>query len=384
LSKRILYIIYSNPAVYPPLEHSSRIFADAGWDVLFLGARVIGNERLQFKPHPKIAVWAFPPATSGGLWLKCHYALFVLWTIVRAVLWRPDWVYASDLWSTLPAWLLKKAGFRILYHEHDPPQTDGRSISWTKRIVFRARRAIARDSALCVLPGSGRADVFRRETGTDRPVTVVWNVPSVTEISSARPMEGARGDLVLVYHGSLAPSRLPITLIEAVLRLDGVRLHATGYEVPGHRGYADHIKRIVADRRREGSVMFHDPMPRHELMLHGPTGHVGISLLPREMADPDFPSMLGPSNKPFDYMSLGMALLVTDLPDWKEVFVDGGYGMACDPSSVESVQAVLRWFLENPDRTRQMGELGRERILDEWNYEKAFGKALAAIERGPA
>ena len=33
--KRVVYVQYTNPAAYPPLEHSSRILADAGWQVLF-------------------------------------------------------------------------------------------------------------------------------------------------------------------------------------------------------------------------------------------------------------------------------------------------------------------------------------------------------------
>jgi hypothetical protein len=30
--KRVLYLQYTNPAGYPPLEHSSGILADSGWD----------------------------------------------------------------------------------------------------------------------------------------------------------------------------------------------------------------------------------------------------------------------------------------------------------------------------------------------------------------
>jgi hypothetical protein len=32
--KRILYVQYTNPVGYPPLEHSSRILADAGLQIL--------------------------------------------------------------------------------------------------------------------------------------------------------------------------------------------------------------------------------------------------------------------------------------------------------------------------------------------------------------
>jgi hypothetical protein len=37
LENKILYLQYTNPAAYPPLEHNSRILANEGWQVLFLG-----------------------------------------------------------------------------------------------------------------------------------------------------------------------------------------------------------------------------------------------------------------------------------------------------------------------------------------------------------
>lgn len=54
--KRILYIQYTNPAGYPPLEHSSRILADAGWQVLFLGTGALGAAALRFPPHSNVRV----------------------------------------------------------------------------------------------------------------------------------------------------------------------------------------------------------------------------------------------------------------------------------------------------------------------------------------
>ena len=45
-ARRILYVQFTNPAAYPPLEHSARILADAGWDVMFLGTGALGADRL--------------------------------------------------------------------------------------------------------------------------------------------------------------------------------------------------------------------------------------------------------------------------------------------------------------------------------------------------
>lgn len=82
--------------------------------------------------------------------------------------------------------------------------------------------------------------------------------------------------------------------------------------------------------------------------------------------------MTGASNKPFDCLACGLALLVSDLPDWREMYVTPGYGLTCDPDNPETIATALRWFLEHPDEMRAMGKRGRQRILEEWNYERQF------------
>ena len=63
--RRILYIQYTNPAGYPPLEHSSRLLANAGCEVLFLGTGALGAEALRFPPHPRIMVKQMPFCPAG-------------------------------------------------------------------------------------------------------------------------------------------------------------------------------------------------------------------------------------------------------------------------------------------------------------------------------
>jgi hypothetical protein len=42
-------------------------------------------------------------------------------------------------------------------------------------------------------------------------------------------------------------------------------------------------------------------------------------------------------------MAAGLALLVSDLPDWKKMFVDPAF-LPVTPSDVGSVLAALTWF----------------------------------------
>jgi glycosyltransferase involved in cell wall biosynthesis len=106
---------------------------------------------------------------------------------------------------------------------------------------------------------------------------------------------------------------------------------------------------------------------------------VGIACMPIETTDPNFKSMAGASNKVFDYMACGLALLVSDIPEWHEMYVEPGYGRSCDPLDTESIAAALRWFYENRERTCEMGELARQRIFSEWNYENQFAPVLRQI-----
>ncbi|NEQ86890.1 MAG: glycosyltransferase family 4 protein [Moorea sp. SIO2I5] len=114
---------------------------------------------------------------------------------------------------------------------------------------------------------------------------------------------------------------------------------------------------------------------RAELLEKCHSSDVGLSLFPAKSLQP----MPGASNKPFDYLACALPLLVSDLPDWKEMYVEPGYGLAANPEDPESIARALRWYLEHPKEMREMGENGRKRILEEWNYEKQFEAVIKVI-----
>src|SRR5216684_195964 len=120
-AQRILYVQYTNPAGYPPLQHSSRLLAASGWSVLFLGTHAFGTAALQFPVHPMIRVLQMQRVEAG--WRqKLHFAAFGLWTLYWIVRWRPTVVYVSDPLAA-PVGLLANLITRtpVIYHEHDSP-----------------------------------------------------------------------------------------------------------------------------------------------------------------------------------------------------------------------------------------------------------------------
>ena len=374
---RILYVQFTNPGAYPPLEHSSRILADAGWQVLFLGTGALGADRLRFASHPRIEVRQLRFQNAG--WRqKLHYIRFCMWCVWWALRWRPDWIYASDMLScpaALGLTFLRSA--QLLYHEHDSPST--RPSTAFGRLCHAARRRCAGRARLCVLPNHERATRFIFETKPGNPVEVVWNCPLKSEVISASASKSSQG-LRLLYHGSIVPERLPLSVLDALVLLPAdVTLTVVGYETIGSRGYISRLGRRASELKISERLTFVEALPRAGLLELCPSHHVGLALFPPEALDVNLQAMTGASNKPFDYLASGLAVLVSDLPDWREMFVRAGFGLSCDSSQPDSIASAIRKFYELPAEMRAMAQRGRQKILDDWNYEAQFAKVQCLL-----
>lgn len=376
MAGRVLYVQYCNPAAYPPVEHSALLLADAGFEVTLLGTDVPG-ETMRLRPHPRIQV-RIMPAKGAGLRQKLLYARYLMWVLIWGIRLRPSWVYASDPLSCPVALILHSLlGIQTIYHEHDSPEPGGqRHLSAAMRAALWARRRLAQVAELCVVPNLQRAELLRRSSGR-QDVLSVWNCPTRSEAGHA--IESRSSDtLKIVYHGSIVPARIPRTVIQALATLPkNVTLTISGFETLGNFGY---VKELAAEAARHGigeRIAFVDPIPtRAALLEQCGRFDVGLALFSQREPEVNQRTMAGASNKPFDYMARGLALLVTDLPEWRAMYVDQGFALACEPDSVESIHAALRWFCEHPAERRVMGQRGHQRILEAWHYEQMFTPVL--------
>jgi glycosyltransferase involved in cell wall biosynthesis len=372
----ILYVQFTNPCGYPPLLHSSEILAGRGWEVLFLGTQAHGF----LTPHPpNLPGVRFRYLEPGAArWKrKVHYPWFCLWCLFWGWRWRPAWIYASDLAACLPAMLLRNlAGARIIYHEHDSPGATAGSGESRLMPIFRwARRRTANIAEFCILPNETRAKYFLSHTGTPKQVKVVWNTPLRNEASPQR--ECPDGTLKLLYHGSVVPARLPLTVIHALQKVGyPVVLRVVGYETLGSLGYMAKLRRTTEQLGIPEALEFEGVLERGELMANCQSYDVGLAIV-HAPQDHNLVNLFGASNKVFDYMACGLALLIPETSSWRAFLP---YGVACDPTDADSIARALRYFCEHPEEMRAMGERGRQRILDEWNYETHFRPALELIE----
>lgn len=369
---RVLYVQYSNPAVFPPLEHSSQILARSGWDVRFLGLTGTAEE-LKFPPNARIDIRSLAKE-EPGIRQKLHYLKFTIWSLWQGIIWRPDWVYVSDIFAAPIGVALKGLlRRRTVYHEHDWPSGLGSRV--VSAICHGARRRLVRTADTVIAPNAERARWLASEGKTDRAMSVVWNCPRLEEVGP--PRAAFVLPLRLLYQGSINSERLPIALLEGMSRAgQRVNLLVVGYETSGSQGYWSEFRAAAERMGLADRVEFAGTVARSDLPRLRQSCHLGIAFVPERGTDRNFLAMTGASNKAFDYLAGGICPLVPDVSEWRSEFVEPGYALACDPENPDAIAELLDWCSSHPSECRSIGERGRQRLALDWNYETQFRSVL--------
>ena len=292
-------------------------------------------------------------------------------------------LYCSDPFSTPSGVLLRKMGFRVIYHEHDSPNPGEEDklptlIAWT-------RRKLLRDASLVIFPNELRLKRAQKWSASDAPARVVWNCPSVNELTVENNAHSSDTDknqpFRLYYHGTLVPDRLPLSILDSMHACESeIMLTLIGYTTVGNVSYSksliEHAKKLGINKQL--SIL--SALPREEVMRQCKKHDAGLVLFTGKEWEIYATEMVGASNKPFDYLSQGVAVLVPDLPAWKNLYAKNYYAIEANPDDAASLAELFDWLAQHRKEVRQMGRKGIEMIEIEWNYEKQFQPVLAWIE----
>jgi glycosyltransferase involved in cell wall biosynthesis len=273
---------------------------------------------------------------------------------------------------------------RVIYQEHDSPEQVSNSQAGSselpsrfQRMLLWSRRRIAARAKACLIPNEERADRFRKEMHDIGTVKCVFNCPSRAEAAPRLRSHREAYDLVLWYHGSIVPPQLPDAVIKAMaIAPHKVKLKLAGYETIGHVGYLNHLQALARSLGIGDRLEYLGTLPsREQLLQHCANADAGLALFVGNTRQP----MVGASNKPFDYLACGLPIIAPDTSEWRDFFVQPGYGIACHSESPESIAAAIGWLVEHREEARAMGEAGRRHIIDAWNYETQFAPVEAIM-----
>lgn len=289
--------------------------------------------------------------------------------VVRAAIAeRADLVHLHDP-ELLPfAPVLRLRGARVVFDMHENGPAALRSKTW---IPAKLRAAAARTFRLVErlllfrVPTILAEESYEASYGWISNRVTVLNLPLASELLAIR---GDRYDRPTVgYMGVVSADRGSTVTVDALASLakEGLEIdfRCIGRIAPETAMFVQ--ESLGETARVYGPLRPHDGW---EIMARC---HAGLALLrPIPNYLESYPT------KMFEYMALGLPVICSNFPLYKEVIEEAECGLCVDPEDLVAVARAIRWIVEHPIEATEMGARGRAAVETRYSWRNEETKLL--------
>ena len=273
--------------------------------------------------------------------------------------------------------LLRLLGKTVIYDMHENVPKDILSKTWIPQVLRRPLSAFMRFAEHLLI---GRMPVIYAESSyaNDYP----WIKQSVVARNFARvntfgEIEPRTATPSIAYVGAVSRDRGSLVTLAALQELKR-RGITVAWQCVGPISPAEHQSEL-AELVRKGeleNVVFYGYLERTEAISKVKNCHVGLAVL---LPEPNFVSSY--PTKLFEYMALGMPVVASDFPLYREVVDACECGICVDPTDAHQLADAIQRLLQQPDWARQCGERGRKAVHETYNWDVEFRKLSRFYEQ---
>ncbi len=366
---KVCIVHYSASKFLTRVDRSARALAREGWEVVLVAIK--DDETPAFEDRGdyvvKRVVLRSRRLPKWPVVRVLRHVEAVVRTFAQAYRERADVYNPRDAEPLLVTWLAARlCGAKLVYDSDELCLDRNKPITskgWWRFAMFRYERFFCRRAEAIITTDLGRAEIIARRYKIPLPV-VVLNVPDT--ISEIEPDEqfrerALRGrSKVLIYQGVIIENRGIPEMIEAMRSIEDCSLAIVGY---GHR--LEEYRSFLAASGLDDRVTFFDAVPFERLMRYTAAADVGVipliaSCLSYKYAAP---------NKLFEYMMVGLPVVVSDLPEMARVVNEEQVGtLIADPTDPASIAQAVTRLLQTCGSLADMGERARAAALGRYNW----------------
>jgi len=271
------------------------------------------------------------------------YAFFNIRLFFYLLFHRYDLLVANDLDTLLPNFLVSKLKkIPVVYDSHEyftdvPEITDRPMVKWIWKTI---EKSVFPHLRYVMTVSDSIARLYETEYGI-RPLTVRnCSRPSVTISPYTREELGVPvTDLLLILQGTgINIDRGAEELLEAVFSADDVSLL-----IVGSGDVVDFLKKKTGELKMENRVKFIPPVNWNELIRYTKSADAGVSL--DKNSNQNYLYSL--PNKLFDYISSGIPVIVSDLPEVSRIVKETCCGLIIDSVTPEKIKDAITILRDN-------------------------------------
>lgn len=277
----------------------------------------------------------------------------------------------------------KLFGVRFIFDHHDlnpelfEVKYGARGVLY--RLVRLAERLTYRtaDVSIATNPSYRQVAIERGRMPPER-VFVVHSSPDLRNVQLVPPQEHLKQGrrFLVLYLGTMGPQDGVDLLIEAAARVTAQRSD-TNFVLVGGGPEVPRLRAQAAARRLDGVLQFAGVRVGKELAEYLSTADVGVA------PDPKNPmNNKSTMNKVLEYMAYGRPLVLFDLTEGRRAAGDAA--LYARPNDPEDLAEKILELLKSETLRRDLGERGRKRVEEQFNWDleakvllEAYKAALA-------
>ena len=285
---------------------------------------------------------------------------------------KPDVVHSHDLTTLLSGVIVKKRlKIPLIYdsHEYWPGMVQERNGPFMSNICKFFERIMLTQVDTVITVSGTLAENFKKHVAkthivyNSRKEVEMLNI-NEDEVNGLRKLLNiSKDDFVVGYIGNINSKRGIDKLVKSFehIKDENIKLLIVG---GGERGVISQLKPQI-NHENETRIIFTGQIPYHEVLPYFSLLNVGCVLfqpLPNH-------SIAAP-NKLFEYMSMGIPLLVSDLTEMRRIVtIDSKCGICVDATSPEQIADSIKWLHKNPEKTKIMGNNGLKQFKQKYCWE---------------
>ena len=316
-------------------------------EVLDGGVKVRRVLRNPFWPFPsvpalrKIRVTPFRRSLPGLILLVLSRIMTHLLIIVRVVCIRPNIIHSHDV-NTLPtAWLSCVFARADLVYDAHEISTDREGYGKLRGLVWHVEKRLMPRAAATITTTESRAKHFAYAYGIKRPVVIQnrprYQVPLKSDLLR-RTCSLNEDWPVMIYQGGLQSGRGLERLVDAMCEVEAMYLVFVG----GGR-LEGALRRKVAQAGLEDRIRFIPTVDLDQLPAYTASADIGVHPLENTCLN----HYTTDSNKLFEYMMAGLAVVISDMPEIRSIIDRFKFGVLVPPGDTDRLVQAIKTMRDN-------------------------------------
>ena len=255
---------------------------------------------------------------------------FIFRSVFRAKKIKCEVIHANDLQGLVVASLIKRLAHKdaaIVYDAHEY-ETEANGIKGFRKKIYQfLERKLIKEVSRVITVSDTIANEYVRLYGIEQP-TVLLNVPKITRDPREKhnlfreKLEIRPDQRIFLYQGYLMPGRGVDILLNTFSKLDSDK------NVIVFMGKGK-LKELIDDYREQGNIYFHHFVDPNEFLNYTSSADVGIAFI----QDISLSDRYCLPNKLFEYISCGLPVICSNLPEMKKLVETNKVGVVANENT---------------------------------------------------